>query len=952
MTSDNISSLFVPDPSKPAGAVLGQGIVQSWNPDTGENEIQFAGGTLANIPSLTSEAVNLVAGDVVALAVSGDRLLVLGKVTTPGDPGTVPTWPTDITALGDSVTTINTVTIPAVQADVTAAQSTADGAATDAAAAVSTANVAASDAAAALAAATSDGSPPASSPTADAIGGLEIILVRWTPIVNADPVTYQVHISTTDGFAPDSSTLVGTTPASMFTIKALPGAAPADPNDPDPRALLYDAVYYVKIVATDEDGAAAPGVQGGPVSIFQVTGTNLAADSVSTAQLVSGSVDADKLTSSLVLAGEIKTAESGQRTAMTSEGFFSFRSDDSPVLSLPNDGSEALFDGELILRRGTFSGGASLQSDDNEMTADASLTLMRGITSPSATPVIGPAYESVQLSTTSLATGSKTGALGTFDLVPNEVTCIEFKAFSPDYWVLHQVRTGGTRSWFFRVDTGAPFDIGGGTYFNDVVDWAYYSVWEITSGAKAGVYRMTRWIPSGTDNTYYVHSPFGPNGLNRYSRQNGVAAPAIGSNGTDFFTAEVVSGSLRIRYWNPSGDLTNLVSPTSTFESGEGFATANPLCTILNGSFDVGSSRYAVAQNGVGFNARLLTSTAGSPGGLYPGGSGNNWASANKEAESFECPTSVRRGMAWDSSNSVFWTYGSDGFMYKHTSERWDPAVSSSTYWGRLTFYDSDVTGGTHETLPGMAKSYFAKRRSLNSLVVPPIPDNGGTDDPDRVRLYMARGATEPANSSYHLQYTGTANTTWQTMATATANPPTSNNFPAANPAVIQNDTGSLKISGDGTITKDGYNMAVDGPYWYGYLSASQSIPNNAATKVTAWVADGSPNSSGITHSAGNFTVPTSGRYRLRAQGWWALIASPTGFRTLQWIRISPNSGLISDTTPPSATSATPNYAEKTVRLSAGEQVFVQMVQTQGVAINLVGSNPDITYVQIEWVGP
>jgi hypothetical protein len=141
-------------------------------------------------------------------------------------------------------------------------------------------------------------------------------------------------------------------------------------------------------------------------------------------------------------------------------------------------------------------------------------------------------------------------------------------------------------------------------------------------------------------------------------------------------------------------------------------------------------------------------------------------------------------------------------------------------------------------------------------------------------------------------------------------------------------------------------------PYYYGYLNASQSIPHNTATKVTGWVADGTPNNSEITHSAGNFTIPRDGRYRLRAQGWWALNAGPAGFRTLQWIRVSPNTGLVSDTTPPSATSATPNFAEKTVRLAAGEQVFVQMVQTQGVAVNLVGSNPDITYAQIEWVGP
>lgn len=952
--------LFDPDPDKPASLSLKQGILQSWDPDTGDNTVTVAGATLVNIPVLASESASLQIGDVVSLVTDGKRWRIDGKLTTPGDPGTVPSWNADITALDDTVTTVTTVTIPAVQADVVTAQSaadtaqtTADGAATDAATAVSTANAAAADAADALAAATSDGNPPASSPDAEAIGGLEIILARWVPVSNADPVTYEVHIDTTDAVptAGDTATLAGTTSASMFTIKALPGDPPASPDDPDLRLLAYDTDYYVMVFATDADGSAAAGAVAGPVQIFQVTGPNIAPESIVTGNIAAGAIDADRLTASLILSGEIWTAASGQRTGMTAAGFFSYKSDESLMLSLPNDGGEALYDGELVLRRGTFVGGASLQSDDNEMTADSAMTLMRGIASPSATPQVGVTYTALMLSTASLSTADKTGDLGVFDLNPAEVTCIEWKASSPDYWVLHQVRSGGTRAWFFRTDTGAPY-AATGAYFDDTTDWAYYSVYEITSGTHAGVYRMARWIPSGSANTYYMHSPAG---LNRYSRQNGVADPAIGTDGSNIFTAEVIAGSLRIRYWVPNGDGNNLVTPTSTLESGQGFATATSLCTIEAKNFDIGSLRYAVTQRGVGFNAQMLNVSGTS---LYPGGSGNNWASANKDAQSFESPVTNRRAMAWDASNSVFWTYGSDGYIYKHTSEIWDPAVSSSTYWARLTFYDSDSTGGTHETLPGVAKSYFAKRRALNSLAVPPIPDNGGTNDPDRVRLYMARGATAPANSSYHLQYTGTANTTWQTMATATANPPTSNNFPSANPAVIQNDDASLKISGDGSIIAasieiDGDNAAVDGPYWYGYLTTSQAIPTSGTpAKVTGWSADGSPNSSGITHSSGNFTVPRAGRYRLRAQAWWAAVASPTGPRTAQWI-LSPSTTLASHTVPGnSATQPMPVYVEKTVRLSASDQVFVQVIQGQANGHNLIGSTPDITYVQLEWVGP
>lgn len=143
-------------------------------------------------------------------------------------------------------------------------------------------------------------------------------------------------------------------------------------------------------------------------------------------------------------------------------------------------------------------------------------------------------------------------------------------------------------------------------------------------------------------------------------------------------------------------------------------------------------------------------------------------------------------------------------------------------------------------------------------------------------------------------------------------------------------------------------------PYFYAYLNANQSIPTSGTpAKVTGWVADGTPNSSGITHSAGNFTIPTTGRYKLRAQTWWAAVAAPTGTRTAQWVRVSPNNILASHSVPGnSATVPMPVFVEKTVRLTAGEEIFVQVIQGQASPHNLIGSNPDITYAQIEWVGP
>jgi hypothetical protein len=145
VNNDDIVPLYDGEPDAPPPIALRQGIVQSWDAGTGANSVQFAGGTLVNVPALKSESVNLVAGDVVALLVTADQCLVIGKVITPGDPGTVPTWNGDIFALQSNVTTLNTVTVPAAQAAAVAAQVSADAAQADATTALSKFPIVATD---------------------------------------------------------------------------------------------------------------------------------------------------------------------------------------------------------------------------------------------------------------------------------------------------------------------------------------------------------------------------------------------------------------------------------------------------------------------------------------------------------------------------------------------------------------------------------------------------------------------------------------------------------------------------------------------------------------------------------------------------------------------------------------------------------------------------------------
>lgn len=647
-----------------------------------------------------------------------------------------------------------------------------------------------------------DGFAPASSPDPTALSGIEMIAVRWTPITNADPVTYQVHISTTLGFTPDSTTLIGTTDASSFWIKGLPGPDPA-PGDIDTRTLQYDIAYYIRIVATDADGAAAPSLQA-VGSVFQVTGVNLAADSVTAQNIVAGSLTGELFSASVVVAGTFKSGETGQRVEWGAAGIQGYRSDGSLILNIPTDGSTALFDGEFIIRGATITGGISIQNSQNEMTADSAMTLMSGVVSPSATPAVTVVWDSVRPSTASLTAAQKTGTDpqwglgGPFDFDASAVSNIEWKP-AENMWIFQHIRPNGTRSWYFNPD-GTPKDrYGTGVYFSDVKDWEIWSTTEIYSGAKAGVYTIFRFIPSGT--TWYIN---GPGGFNQYNRLNTGGTPALGNNGTDFFIAEIVSGShLRVNFHSMGPDGTTLPGPGTTYEAAAGFSTS--LCGIQFSStgFDIGSPRYAVAQRGVSYDARLLERSGTV---LIPGGSGG-WASSTAAAESWESPTTNRRGQFWDGTN--FYTLGGDGLLYKHSAERWDPSVTPSNIWHGLTFKDTDAAGtGTHQTKMGPLKMTTHKRRAKLQLVAPAVPDNGGVDDPDKVQWYAQRLAVSPtspwagmfAQGSPIGGITGPASLQLTTLATTGANPPTTNTFPASNPAKFRNADDTLSIDGSGAI--------------------------------------------------------------------------------------------------------------------------------------------------------
>jgi len=144
--------------------------------------------------------------------------------------------------------------------------------------------------------ASSDGVPPASSPTPTVTGAVGAVMISFAMISNPDPVIYEIHISTTSGFTPSSGTKAATSGSSnVMLFKDASGAA-----------LVYGTTYYVKIVATDADGAAAASAQGSG-TLKQASTADIAVNSITAASGIIQSLSASTITTG-TMSGSFITA--------------------------------------------------------------------------------------------------------------------------------------------------------------------------------------------------------------------------------------------------------------------------------------------------------------------------------------------------------------------------------------------------------------------------------------------------------------------------------------------------------------------------------------------------------------------------------------------------------------------------------------------------------------------
>lgn len=138
--------------------------------------------------------------------------------------------------------------------------------------------------------------------------GIGFLLAKWAHVVNADPVMYEVHISTVTGFTPTSATLIGETPSNTFFIRTVGSGLGGG-------ALAYGTSYFVKFRPKDADGSANPSPQATSATI-QANTADIAAGAITAASAIiadaaigTAKIQTAAITTALIADAQISTAK-------------------------------------------------------------------------------------------------------------------------------------------------------------------------------------------------------------------------------------------------------------------------------------------------------------------------------------------------------------------------------------------------------------------------------------------------------------------------------------------------------------------------------------------------------------------------------------------------------------------------------------------------------------------
>jgi hypothetical protein len=537
--------------------------------------------------------------------------------------------------------------------------------------------------------------------------------------------------------------------------------------------LAADSVATLNLqagaITATKIGASA--VEAGKIAANAVQATNIEAGAVTSNAIFAGAVQAQHLTTVLALVSKICSSETGRRWEADSAGIRVYEADGSILINFPTDpDTPSSFYGDLVATSLTVSDQLAIRGLVNEISKGAQVVLASGTTAPSGPPSIAIDWEAIDT---------------------------RFVDGDPSYDGFNAARYGWTRWlgywWTAQTTYGQPAALHS---YDDAGNRQVPSPQPVTQNIQHGsggvtvlgtnIYVLGKRQMADFSWQWWVEG-FNTSGTRiaqwQYTLVANSREPRLGNDGTNLVIAYSTTTENKLRW------VTRNPTTGAAVSSFGGFTNlAKEMNVMYHGNADFGGPRIMfVAANDP--NVYVSTGSAYSPN------------------ENFPLPSSNIMGLDYD--GTVFWSHDAGGYkMYKHTTTKW--TTESSLWWTSNTWFDSNATGGTHETAQSPRKSFTMKKRArlqVTTGLIPVRPVPNTNDDAVAARVYIGRGAADPGRTFMERMSTladGVRNLVLTAVTlpagAATNPPPAASDFPTSSPGrIISADGTSLVMNGDGS---------------------------------------------------------------------------------------------------------------------------------------------------------
>jgi hypothetical protein len=622
---------------------------------------------------------------------------------------------------------------------------------------------------------------------------------------------------------------------------------------------------FVTTIAVDTSGNTSVRSAESEITVQGVTGPDIEANAITANDITSGSLSAAVTITGYLLAGN----PTGSRVIIDGEGIRQYDDSGNLLTNIPTDPDQpATFEGSVIADSITVKDFLSLQGLANKIARGAVLALEAGTGAPSQAPsvAIGYAtYDPARWSYLFVPVGVHANA----DDSPDITGVLTFFGYgkmvgAADRYYEFSTRTdsaGTLRSTYGNFGSGT------GVYCNSAERLVSFGLRTLNNGDVAAG-SMDSWDTSTMNSS-------------------GTSSPTVKAHQAMTADSSTYETKLGRVFGGPGSSLWRdrmciAVRRQATDDIVLRQYTVTDSAFTIFGTDDIIDDPFSPFET-------LIGVTYGSSAKMgFPGADQSIWlvhgsvktyaynSSGSSRLTDFDFPTpsgAVRMYAFGPLSTNDFLgfrttTWDDTTVLTKLTNNHWVTGTSDK-WWVSTVNFDSDVTGGTHESLQGPRASLTMKKRAGLEITVPAYPVRPSpttTDDPLSAKIFLGRGASDPGRT--YMEYVGQTDDPNRTIfvgdftfpAGLAATPPlATSTFTASSPGrVTSSDGAGWVLSGDGKATLAGVEFDSAKPGFTSSVMAHQEFKNSTTANVTS--TSSTAISMGTDGGSGTFVAPPSGR--------------------------------------------------------------------------------------------